>query len=269
LSLLHAAILGLVQGLTEFLPVSSSGHLALGKELLGIHVKGIAFEVFVHFGTFLAIVTVFRKDVLGLIQAVFKGIAGLNRLGKIYQEEHYFRWVVFIVIGSIPAGVIGVLFKDTIETAFTNIRMVTMMLLVTGVILFLTRFIRPPKKKMTVFRSILIGFSQALAILPGISRSGSTISVGMFLGIPREESARFSFLLALPVILGATVLKLGDLLENVPPTSEILSLVVGTLVAYISGYGAIKLLLGFVQKGKLDYFAYYCFAVGLIGFFLI
>lgn len=260
-------VLGIVQGLTEFLPVSSSGHLVLGKELLGVHVEGIAFEVFVHFGTLLSVVTVYWQDILGLLRSISIGLTKKGNIGEFYRQDKNFRWVIFILIGSVPAGVIGFLFNEPIEIAFSDARMVAFMLIVTGIILLLTRFIRPPRKEMKLSHAIIVGVIQALAILPGISRSGSTISVALFLGISREEAARYSFLLAIPVILGATLMKVVELLDNIPPTSEILILVAGTIVAYISGYVAIKLLLIFIRRGKLDYFAWYCFTVGIVGLF--
>lgn len=269
MNLLEAIILGILQGLTEFLPVSSSGHLVLGQELLGVDVKGIAFEVFVHFGTVLSVVTVYWQDILGLLRSIPKGLAEASQLNKMYRQDKNFRWVILILTGSIPAGVIGLVFNDRIEEVFSDTRLVACMLVVTGAIILLTRFIHPPKKEMNLKHAVLIGAAQALAILPGISRSGSTISTALFLGIDREEAARYSFLLAVPVILGATLLKVIELMNDLPQTSELMGLAAGTLAAYISGYIAIRLLLVFIRKGKLDYFAWYCFTIGIVGLFLL
>ena len=265
MNLVDALILGIIQGLTEFLPVSSSAHLVLGKTLLAVHEHGIVFEVFVHFGTLLSVLLVYRRDIYVLIQSLMTGLRRAGQIGDYYRQDRSFRFLVYILAGSVPAGVIGILFNDPIEKAFSDPFMVSGMLLVTGTILLLTRFIRPPQREITFMKAILIGCAQSMAIMPGISRSGSTISMALFLGISREEAARYSFLLAVPVILGATLLKLVELLRHVPSTAEIEDLVVGTAISFLSGYVAIKLLLMFIRKGKLDYFAWYCFAIGFVG----
>ena len=265
LNLLQAMILGIIQGLTEFLPVSSSGHLVLGKELLGVHVQGITFEVFVHFGTLLSVVTFYRREILGLLRSFWKGLAQAGQIREYYRQDRSFRWVIYIIIGTIPAGVIGVLFEAPIERAFNDARMVAGMLMITGVILLLTRYIRPPQQEMTLRHAILVGFAQAIAILPGISRSGTTICAALYLGVSREEAVRYSFLLSIPVIFGATLLKSVELINNLPTASELLNLVAGTGAAFISGYAAIKLLILIARGGKLDYFSWYCFTIGIAG----
>ena len=260
-----AVILGIIQGLTEFLPVSSSGHLVMGKALLGVHEKGIIFEVFVHFGTLLSVLVVYRRDIAALLRSIFTVLARPGTVNDRYRTDRNFRWVVYLLLGTLPAGVVGVLFNDPIEHAFSEPRIVAAMLLVTGTILLLTRFIRPPQRELTLLHAVLIGCAQAMAIMPGISRSGSTISMALYLGIAREEAARYSFLLAVPVILGATLIKLVELLHHLPPTAEILDLAVGTTASFLSGYVAIKLLLLFIRRGKLDYFAWYCYGIGIVG----
>lgn len=265
LNLLEAVILGIVQGLTEFLPVSSSGHLVLAQELLDVHVEGITFEVFVHFGTLLSVVFVYRRELAALIRAFGKGLAGLGRIREHYRMDRYFRWVAYIIIGTIPAGAIGVQFEAPIERAFNDPRLVAVMLGVTGTILLLTRYIRPPQRELTLARAVLVGCAQAVAILPGLSRSGTTISAALFLGVGKEEAVRFSFLLSIPVILGATLLKLGELLRQPPAAGELLGLAAGTGAAFISGYSAIKFLIRVARGGKLDYFAWYCYAAGIAG----
>jgi len=265
LNLIDAVLLGIIQGLTEFLPVSSSGHLVLGKALLDVHEKGIAFEVFVHFGTLLSVLVVYRRDIYALIRSLFTALVRPGQISEYYRQDRSFRWLVYILAGSIPAGVVGILFNDPIEKAFNDPGMVSGMLLVTGTILLLTRFIRPPQREMTLSYAIFIGCAQALAIMPGISRSGSTISMALYFGISREEAARYSFLLAVPVILGATVLKLVELIHDLPPAAEVVDLAVGTVISFVSGYAAIKLLLLFIRRGKLNYFAWYCYGVGFMG----
>ena len=267
MNILQAAILGLLQGFTEFLPVSSSGHLVLGKELLGVHVHGIRFEVFVHFGTLLSVVTFYRNELHGLLRALTQALARTGQIREFYRQDRKFRWVIYIIIGTIPAGVIGVLFEDLIERAFGDAHMVSGMLLITGTILLLTRFIRPPQQELSLVRAVLIGCAQAIAILPGVSRSGTTISAGLFLGLAREEAVRYSFLLSIPVIAGATLLKTLELLHEQVPVAELLYLLVGTGAAFVSGYAAIKLLIMIARGGKLDYFSWYCFTIGIAGWF--
>ncbi|MBN1349889.1 undecaprenyl-diphosphate phosphatase [candidate division KSB1 bacterium] len=277
MTLLEAVILGLIQGFTEFLPISSSGHLVLGKELLHISALateeiGITFEVFVHFGTLLAVVTVFWSDVLKLINAFFSLFTipfKETTIEEKYHQDSFFRMMVLILLGSLPAGIIGIFLEDTIEDAFGSPKLVCAMLLVTGAILLSSRYFLNGKQKLNSSNALVIGLAQAFAIIPGISRSGSTISTGLIMGLEREESARFSFLLALPVIAGATVLKLKELIGSPPESAMILNLIVGTIVAYLSGFVAIKILLAVVRHGRLDRFSYYCFVIGIIGLLFI
>jgi len=276
-TLLEAIILGLVQGLTEFLPISSSGHLVLAKEILGVSTQmdthiGITFEVFVHFGTLLAIGTIFWNDILKLIKAFFSIFPILfsdQKFETRYCNNSYFRMMILIIAGSLPAGIIGLLLEDTIEEAFNNPVLVCIMLLLTGGILIASKFFLNGQKQLNASTALAIGFAQAVAIIPGISRSGSTICTGLMMGLEREESARFSFLLAVPVIAMATILKLSDLIATPPDATTIINLIVGTIVAYIAGYIAIKILLAVVRRGRLDRFAYYCFAASIIGLIIL
>jgi undecaprenyl-diphosphatase len=258
MDIIKVIILGMVQGLTEFLPVSSSGHLVLAAEILNFHEEGVAFEVFVHLGTLLSVLIVFRQDVIKMI------IAPLQYLSSRFRKEEtkqYLLWDLYIIIGTIPAAVIGLSFKSSIEAAFSNILLVILMLAITGTLLLLSRFIPKKNEEMTFLKSLLIGVSQAFAILPGISRSGSTIVTGIFLGINKENAARFSFLLAIPAILGASVIKLKDIIAMESYSIPFSFLLIGAIVSFISGYFAIIWLLDIVKKGKLEWFAYYCYLV--------
>ena len=261
MDIIKVIILGIVQGLTEFLPVSSSGHLVLAAEILNFHEEGVAFEVFVHLGTLLSVLIVFRKDVSKMIMAPFQYIT--SRFSH-EDTKPYLLWDLYIIIGTIPAAVIGLAFKSKIEAAFSNIYLVIVMLGITGTILLLSRFMTKKDQKMTVLKSFIIGISQAFAILPGISRSGSTIVTGIFLGINKEQAARFSFLLAIPAILGASVIKIKDLLEMDSYSTPITYLVLGAIVSFISGYFAILWLLDIVKKGKLEWFAIYCYLIVIV-----
>jgi undecaprenyl-diphosphatase len=267
MSVLQAVLLGIVQGVTEFLPISSSGHLVLGEALLGVHVQGIAFAVFVHFGTFLAVLTIFWGDVWNIVKAWGTALRrpSPGEWSRCYHEDPFFRLGVLIVLGTIPAVIIGLFFEHEIETAFSHPLFVSLALIVTGTILLGTRWTRPQDTRFGMVRALIIGAAQAFAILPGISRSGSTIAGGMYVGVERSEAARFSFLLALPVILGAAVVEGKELLHTGVPSEQALTLLVGTVVAYAAGTIALKWLLGVIRRGRLDRFAYYCYAVGLAG----
>ena len=265
----QAVLLGLIQGLTEFLPVSSSGHLVLGRTLLGIPEQGIAFEVFVHFGTLLAVVTAFHRDLLELMSAAVRPMTRRMSLRENYRADYAFRQVIYLILATLPAALIGLVFESALEEAFSNPRLVCVMLIVTSLILLAT--LRTPKagRKLNLLNTLLVGVAQSLAILPGISRSGSTISAGLFLRLSGEDAARFSFLLALPAILGATALKTADLMASEISRQQFITLATGTLTAYLSGYLAIEWLLGIVRRGRLYAFSPYCFLVGIIGLVLL
>lgn len=264
----EALLLGVIQGLTEFLPVSSSGHLVLGKALLGIEINDITFEVFVHFGTLLAVMTVFRNDILLLLKGF---VALVTFKGKSSNEEEKqgikMLWLLFL--GTLPAAVLGLLFKDYFEAAFQSPRFVCAALLVTGLLLLSTRFIKNKGAELNVPNTLIIGFAQVGAIFPGISRSGTTISTALLLGIEREAAARFSFLLAVPLILGASGKQAVDMLSDLPSTHEMIGIALGTLAAYVSGLFAIKWLVSAIKQGMFDRFAYYCFVVGMIGIIVL
>ena len=266
----EAALLGLIQGLTEFLPVSSSGHLVLGKYVLGIDVAAAAdvtFEIFVHFGTVLSILTVYWRDVLNLIKAPFSVLAKPSSFREQYAENESFRFALFILITLIPTGVTYIFFKDFLEARFSDPRFAAGMLLVTGVLLLLTLLRKNPNGKLTPLKAFFVGVAQSAAMLPGISRSGATICTALYQNVKPEKAANFSFLMLLPVVLGATLLKALDL--SAQAAFDWGPLVIGTAIAYASGIVAIKIMLDFVKKGKLQYFAYYCFLIGSLGLLFI
>ncbi len=266
MSLLQAVVLGIVQGLTEFLPVSSSGHLVLVEHLLRVPPSNdISFEVFVHFGTLVSVVVVLWDDIVKMSQSLFGAFTGFHFV-KQYRENEYFRLGIFIVLGSIPAALIGLKYEDSVSAAFSDPKLVAVMLVLTGLILFLTRLAAQPNgKRIGIISALVIGTAQALAIIPGISRSGSTISTGMYLKVSPLQAARFSFLLSVPVIAGATLLKTKEIIEHGISFDHFLPIFVGTLVSFGSGYLAIKFLLRIVEKGRFSVFAYYCLFVGTIG----
>jgi undecaprenyl-diphosphatase len=261
LDIIKTIILGLVQGFTEFLPISSSGHLVLAERLLNFHQEGIAFEVFVHLGTLFSVLLAFRADLIKMLVAPYRvWMKGAQNEDLVRHS----RWTLYVIIGTIPAAVIGLIFKDQIESIFSNVLLVIIMLFITGTFMILSRFLKQSDGDVSYLRSFLIGCAQAMAILPGISRSGSTIVTGMALGVNRSEAARFSFILSIPAILGAAVLKIKDLLESHILPAEWFYLILGAAVSFASGYLAILWLLDIVRKGKLEWFGYYCYLVVLL-----
>jgi len=267
----EAIVLGLVQGLTEFLPISSSGHLVLGRHLLGLSVDenaGILFEALVHFGTVMSILFVYRREVAELLSGFFSGIIRPSAYGESYRESESFRTSLLIIITIIPSGITYLLFKDFIEAAFTDPRYSAGALIITGVLLVLTRFRRHPTGDVTMLKAFVIGIAQSFAMFPGISRSGSTICAGIYQNVKPERATNFSFLMLLPVVIIGVVLKVSEAL-----TAQTVivwgPMILGTIVAFVSGVGAIKIVLDFVRKGRLEYFAVYCFLVGGIGLALL
>ncbi len=263
MEIIKAVILGVVQGLTEFLPISSSGHLVIGSQILNFHEPGIAFEVFLHMGTLLAVIIAFYKDILLMLKAVFVSPETRRADPRLRRA---FMWDIYIVVATIPAVIVGLFLKDSIEDIFNNVLITYAMLAVTGTIMLLTRKIRERDVRVNCPRSLLIGCAQATAILPGLSRSGSTIFTGMLLGIQREKAARFSFIMSIPAILGASTLQLSDLLAVPPTRDQIAALGAGTVASLISGYLAILCLMRFVRRGQLHWFGYYCYLVSALGF---
>lgn len=260
---IFAALLGLVQALTEFLPVSSSGHLVLGKTVLGIEgLDGAAFEVAVHFGTLLSVLVLFRREVVELIGATLRSLRHPTRFGEQWRADPTLRLAGAIVIGCIPAGLVGILFKDELEAAFGAPRLVGFALVGTGLLLLASRLAPKGDEPVTLARGLIIGIAQAVAILPGVSRSGSTIATAQFLRVDAEVAARYSFLLSLPVIAGASALKARELLAQPPPAELINSLVIGGVVSFVAGLAALWLLMGVVRRGWFAHFGWYCLLIG-------
>ena len=258
MSWLEALILGIIQGLTEFLPVSSSGHLEIGKAVLGIDAeKSLMFTVAVHGATVLSTIIVFRKEIMELIAGFFR-----------FQWNPETKYLFKIIISMLPVGLVGLFLKEELEGLFNgNVNRVGFFLLITAFLLTLSHFAKPGERKITAKNAFLVGLAQALAVLPGISRSGATISTGLMLGIKREEIAKFSFLMVLIPILGENFLEiLGG--EMATATIGTTALLVGSLAAFISGLLACTWMLLLVKKGKLIWFALYCALLGIIAIIL-
>lgn len=258
MDIFEAIILGLIQGLTEFLPVSSSGHIELGSFLLNTNpADNLLFSILVHGATALSTIVVFRKDIFILIRDLFK-----------FQWNESTRFISLIIISMVPVAVVGLFWEKEIEKLFGgDILFVACMLLVTGTLLLITYFTKDKDGRVTAPKALVIGIAQAIAILPGISRSGSTIATALYLGVEKSRATRFSFLMVLPPILGATLLKVIDLFEAGSTTTTTLAagpMVGGFLAAFISGLFACSMMIALVRRGKLIYFAYYCYLVGII-----
>lgn len=270
MNLLQSIILGITQGLTEFLPVSSSGHLVLLQNIFGINEPELLFDICLHLGTLLAVVVVFMNEIRSILRTLWS-LPGLLQQSKspaeLFEENEAVRIAVLIVAGTVPTAILGLLFHKITDQLFGSIWLVGCMLLVTGTLLWLTRRVQlkgRPLKRVTIKDALIIGVVQGLAILPGISRSGSTISAALFLGIDREVAGRFSFLLSIPAILGALVV--GFESEAIRSNVSGVTILIGTATAGIIGIVALKVLLGLVKKGRLPFFAPYCWLIGMIAF---
>lgn len=282
--MIESIILGLLQGLAEFLPISSSGHLVLGKELLGMEEAGMFFDIMLHAGTLLSIFVVFRKKIVDMI------------VGCIHRDKTQLKEVGYIVLASIPTAIIGIGFKKPLESLFENPRAVCCALLVTATLLFVSQWGRTGSKhpecegvQMNWWRALVTGVVQGVACIPGISRSGSTISGMIFLGVNRKYAGEFSFLMSIPAVGGAALLdvikwvkcqnpeKIAQYVLENPEKAQACAeagkftpeLLVGMLVAFIFGVIALKWLMAFVQKGKFHYFSYYLWVAGILGLIFI
>ena len=265
---LQALLLGIVQGLTEFLPISSSGHLVLVQHLFGLHEAQLSFDVSVHVGTLAAVVIYFRKDIFNILMGLLAAIKKADASGDT-NEAHgaQVRLAGLIIIGSIPTAAIGLILHGHADRLFTSPPLTGAMLLLTGGLLFATRPIsREPStagrslQELTLKDALLMGVTQGFAVIPGISRSGSTIAIGILTGIRHETAARFSFLLSIPAVTGAALLVLKDAIQQ--GDIHLPTCLLGGMIALVVGYAALALLVYLVQKGRLYLFAPYCWAVG-------
>ena len=254
----EALVLGLIQGLTEYLPVSSSGHLAIGAHLFGINGEdNLTFTIMVHVATVLSTLVILWKEIDWIFKGLFK-----------FQMNEETKYALNIVISMIPIGIVGVFFKDTVEEIFgSGLLIVGCMLLVTASLLTFSYFAKPRQKEnISPLHAFIIGLGQALAVLPGLSRSGTTIATGLLLGDKKEKMAQFSFLMVIPPILGEALL---DLLKGLKGEAALggidaFPMIVGFVAAFVSGCLACKWMINIVKKGKLIYFAIYCAIVGVV-----
>ncbi len=257
MDVLWAVVLGLIQGLTEFLPVSSSGHLVLAGHLIGLPPTGLVFELLLHLATLAAVIFYYRVDLAALLLAVPRACRA-PWLG--YREDADVRLGLLIVVASVPTAVIGLAFKDQFEALTAYPQAVGVALLVTAALLLATHFIQPSERHLDLRAALLIGLAQGLAITPGVSRSGATIAVALLLGIATVHAARFSFLISIPAIAGAAMLKLREGFDQL----ELLPALLGFVVALVSGYLALHWLVALVKARRFAAFAPYCALVGLL-----
>lgn len=273
LNIFHAIILGIVQGATEFLPISSSGHLVIFQHLFGIDLEAgpiVAFDVCLHIGTLFAVLAALRKEVIIIIKDLFKAnsvsaVTDADALAGGFTKGQGLKATWLIIVGTIPAVIIGFAFKDFFEHLFTTMLPVGIALIVTGCILFVTRFIKKNEtelKDMRWWHAMLVGLAQALAIIPGISRSGSTISMGLFARLDRQLAAKFSFLLSVIAIGGAAILEWKSL--QYITQLNLLAVILGTLFAFVTGYLCVRWMLAIMRKARFFWFAIYCWLVGLL-----
>jgi undecaprenyl-diphosphatase len=268
ISLLQAALLGLLQGVTEFLPVSSSGHLVLAQSLFHLQENSLLLDTILHLGTVGAIILFFWRD-LWLLALSLRSPFQLGLSGA-WRDDPYFRLLIWLGIATLPAGLAGVLFNDWFEAAFNSPRMVGLAFFVTAGLLFLSRLAGKtgiPLVKLGWRQTLIVGFAQAVAVTPGISRSGSTIVAGLLSGLDREAAGRFGFLLAIPVILGAVLLQVLKV-KDLPPGFIAVALT-GFVVSFVSGYLSLRILLHFVRRGRLHWFGGYCVLAGLFALLLM
>jgi undecaprenyl-diphosphatase len=249
---INSILLGIVQGLTEFLPISSSGHLVLGQYFLGFENPGILLEVVLHLGTLFSILLYYHRDIFDLLQGILK------------RDPESLQYTLMLLLATIPTVIGGLIFKNHLESLFLP-NFIPYMLLITGGILLSTKYTSEVQKSMSFKIAILIGCAQVVAMIPGISRSGITISLALILGIHRDEAAKFSFFMAIPVILGAGILQFGNVGEI---SLQVWPLFLGFLSAFISGYMVINWLINLMSNEYYWKFSYYCFFVGLICIFI-
>ena len=269
MDILQGIIIGIVQGLTEFLPVSSSAHLVFIQNILGVE-SSLAFDTFLHLGSLLAVLWFFRGDIIKMLRSWWLSIGDILQ-GRFRQgliDDPYKRLAWYVILATIPVGIVGILFNDAVESLFAGALYVpAFFLFVTGTILYLSQRMASGEinlKNIGPKESLFMGLGQACAILPGLSRSGTTIAAGLVMGLDKDFAAKFSFILSIPAILGAFLLQIKDIGGALDV--NFIPIILGFIAAFIAAYAAIKWMLELIQKRSLDIFAYYCWIVGIIVF---
>ncbi|MGN1098445.1 MAG: undecaprenyl-diphosphate phosphatase [Clostridia bacterium] len=273
MTVIKAIILGLIQGLSEFLPISSSGHLAIAGRLMGMDPEAdnlLSFNILLHVATLVAVFIVYREDIFNMIKAFFSMLGDIfTGKGAGLEKDMYRRLVLMLIVGTLPAVVASLFFGDLIENP--SLFIIGIFLIITAILLFVSERLAGGKRtleNMTFRDAIIVGCFQGLGVLPGISRSGSTIVGGLFAKLDKNVAVRFSFLLSIPAILGALVLDLKNLAAGTSQMAPLPCVAAGMLVAGVSGYFAIKFLLNIVRKSKLSVFSVYCTIAGIVSIIL-
>jgi undecaprenyl-diphosphatase len=266
MELIESILLGILQGVTEFLPVSSSGHLVLAQELLNRNLdQGITFEIVVHFGSLFSILIYFRKRIIEILTNFFRFLVKPALWKSEWNTNYDARISFYIIMSMIPAGLVGFTMRSNLESAFSNPVLVSGMLLVTGAILYTNKYLEPRGGLITPKNALIMGVAQAFAMIPGISRSGTTITTGVLLGMKREDVADFSFLMLVPILAGAMLLEGRELMLGGGSSLAASSLLAAFFASLLSGYYSLKFLLKLFKQRGLHYFAYYCWTVGTLG----
>jgi len=265
MELFRLVLLGVIQGLTEFLPVSSSGHLALLPALFKFEVPTLALAMALHLGTLIAVVIYFYNDVISLIRSFFS----IFKKERSPQEKKYLKLLILIIVAIIPAVIFGVLFSDKVDQTFSKPRIVSVLFIFNALLLFAAHFYSK-KGDVSLERAgfknaTLVGLFQIFSLFPGISRSGSTISGGIFSKLRKEDSARFSFLISIPIVLGGALFEMKDLFKGTSQNPSVIYIFVGFFVSFLVGLISIRLLFNMLKKSKLYFFAVYCLIIGIIG----
>ena len=269
MDIIQAIIIGIVQGLTEFLPVSSSAHLVFIQRLLGVE-GSLAFDTFLHLGTLIAVMWFFRWDIYKMLKSWWLSIGDIiqGRFKEGFYEDPYKRLAWYVILATIPVGLAGVFFEDSVDALFSGALYVpAFFLFVTGTILYLSQRMTSGEinyNTITKKEALFMGLGQACAILPGLSRSGTTIAAGLTIGLNKEFAAKFSFILSIPAILGAFILQVKDIGSAMD--ANFLPVLLGFVASIIAGYLAIKWMLDLIQNRNLDIFSYYCWLMGIIVF---
>ena len=269
MDIIQGIIIGIVQGLTEFLPVSSSAHLVFIQNILGVE-SSLAFDTFLHLGSLLAVLWFFRSDIINMIRSWIESLQDITqgRFKEGFYADAYKRLAWYVILATIPVGFAGVFFEDAVDSLFAGALYVpAFFLFVTGTILYLSQRMASGNinyDNITAKEALWMGLGQACAILPGLSRSGTTIAAGLTIGLDKEFAAKFSFILSIPAIFGAFVIQLKDIGGALDV--NFLPIILGFIAAFIAAYVAIKWMLDLIKNRSLDIFAYYCWIVGIVVF---
>lgn len=253
-------LLGLFQGFTEPIPISSSGHLVFAQHFLGVKIEGLSFELLVNAASLIAVLIIYRDD---LIRLTINGVKYIKTKDR--EAKRDFHFILYLIIATIPAGVIGVVFGDFISENLKYIQVTAITLIITGIALWTIRNLRGRKNDgdLSIRDAIIIGFSQAIALIPGISRSGATIVAAMALGLKQETALKFSFLMFIPVSFGGMILSITDLADDPNLNTLLVPYIVAFIAALVTSYFSLKWFMNIMAKGNLKYFSYYCFIVGI------